>query len=287
MPNAFKAIQDVSKNLGVTAFNAGKIRYGLPAAGAAIGGARGYAKAEEGNKGTGAVVGAVTGGLMGAGAAWGVNKLPTLGKQFTKDFKPIGEALKRTGANQNLTYKELGNKILDRGTQMTSENWIKMPAPGAKMKDMFGGMHEVEQLRMNTRGMAANAANTILESAKAMRDGGISGVGKHLWKDFKSKQMFEKTTNGVAMRAQRSALGKIVNPLMASGIGMGAMDALTATNKDGSKASLGKRVRKGVTSTLGWGLAPPVMAGKLVYDTSKSLIGGHKPQQDLNNQGVV
>lgn len=287
MPKFFNAIKSGVGKAGINASNAAAIKWGLPAAGAAAGAARGYMKADEGSKGQDAITGGLTGAAIGAGAGWGLNKLPNLGSKLVNDFSPAGKRLMDVAkAEPNLKFKDLASRGIDWSSKNLGTQWkplgVSPNASGPQIKTMWGTSTTPTAYQVGPeKGMAAGAVKTLADTAKAFKDNGVKGVGNVLAQDVKDKMYFSKTVGGSTYKAKRSMLGQTVNPLITSGIGMGVMDAATAKNKNGQPASLGKRLRKGTGSALGWGLASPVMAGKLVYDTSKSIIGGKKPQQDL------
>lgn len=106
------------------------------------------------------------------------------------------------------------------------------------------------------------------------------GIGNVLKDNWKSLETFNKTVGGKTYQFQRSGLGKVVNPLMASGAGFGAMEAMSSTNADGSKRSIGGRLAHGAGTAVGWAAAPKLMTGKLLgYDMPKMFTGMKKPKQ--------
>lgn len=266
MPKAFAATKSLPKMIG---------------AGAGLGALQGAASAEEGQKGQGALKGALIGGTLGAVGA-GAAKRFDFGKNIVRDFTPAGKRLMELGQKKNLTFTQLA----DRGAQIASKNLSEQWTPVAKgskkqLQTMWGTQSKAE-FQVQPRTMLAKGIGTMGEAWTGFRTKGIKGIGDVLKKDFQQSRYFTKEIGGKTYAAKRSGLGQVVNPLMTSGIGMGVTEGLSTTNDDGTKASLGKKIRKGTTSALGWGLAPPVMAGKLIYDTSKSFMGGQRPQQDLN-----
>ncbi len=283
MPKGFHAIQNAAKGVGITANSVG-LRVGTTAVGAAAGAARGAANAQEGQKGQGALVGALTGGALGYGVGWAGGKLPTLGNRTIQEFSPAGKRLLNIAKNNpNISGTELADNMGRWAKNNLTEKWSPIKN-GPEMKTMWGTKSQAEFVRKGPeKSMLAKGIGAMGESWTALRKDGISGVGSVLKNDLNRARYFTREgANGKALVGKRSLMGQVVNPLLTTGVGMGVTDALTARNEDGSKASLGKKIRKGAVSTLGWGLAPPVMAGKLVYDTSKTFMGGQGPQQDLN-----
>jgi hypothetical protein len=306
MPNAFKAIQSGAGKIGLNTatttrvvagklpligeVGASKAMLATTGLGAAAGAAKGAIGAPEGEKGKGALKGALVGGVLGAGTGLVANKLPTIGKQLSQDFAPAGKRLMDIAKTQpNMSAKE----FMQRGINYASNNMgLKFqPIPagtGPDVKNFFGTSKAtgklIEDKGLLSRGIA-NAATTV----KAMQNKGIvEGAASRLKDNWQYHQMHTSKIGKDTFQAPRSGMGRVTMPLMMSGAGMGIQEALQSKNEDGTKRSIGTRIRKGTVSTLGWGLAPPVMVGKLLHDTSKTFMGGRKkPQQDLTNQGVI
>lgn len=293
LPKGFKGIQQASTALGANAIKKPLMTGAL--GGSALGAASGAIRAKPDERGQGAFHGAIMGAALGAGATWGASKLPTLGNKLISEFQPAGQKLMAVGkANPNIKFTEL----MDRGTRYMQKNfadqWAPMVTaknyqalqssgqiknmnqivqPKDKLKTLFGTGSTPEFVRQGpAHSMLAKGLAEMGNTWQGARLGGIKGIGKVLWNDVTDKTYFSGAIGSNTYRGKRSLVGRALNPLVASGVGMGVADAITATNSDGTKASIGKRVGKGAVSTVGWGLAPPVMAGKLVYDTSKQLI---------------
>jgi len=96
-----------------------------------------------------------------------------------------------------------------------------------------------------------------------------------------------QTIEGKKYLFERTGLGKIVNPGLQSGFGMGAAQFLTSgKDEQGNKKPIGKRLLSSGGTALAWGTAPKLMLGKtLAYDLPKSLIGIKKaPPSDIPTQ---
>jgi ABC-type phosphate transport system substrate-binding protein len=110
------------------------------------------------------------------------------------------------------------------------------------------------------------------------------GMGNVLKDNWKSLETFNKTVGGKTYQFQRSGLGKVVNPLLGSGAGFGAMEAMTSKNEDGSKRSIGNRLARGAGTAVSWSAAPKLMTGKLLgYDIPKIFTGMKRPKQQNEN----
>jgi len=291
MPKGFKAIQSGAGKIGLD-----KIKHPMIAGslvGSGIGAVSGAAKAEPGERGSGALGGAIKGGLIGGAAGWGAGKLPNLGNKLISEFAPAGKKLMEVGkANPNIKFTEL----MDRGSKYMQKNFADQWAPLANSKNFAelqskGQIKNVEQV-MSPKGpmktfFGTNStpefirqgqghtmlAKGLAETGNAWLGGrteGIKGIGKVLKNDFTDKMYFTKDIAGKTYRGKRSLVGRVVNPLLASGVGMGAITAATTEGENGQKPTLGKRLRRGAVDTALWGLAPPIGAAKAVYDTSKS-----------------
>ena len=164
------------------------------------------------------------------------------------------------------------------------DKWTPMGNYGGKdIKTFFGTQAKVNAVNLGeSHPITSKAFAATGRSWTAMREGwqqngamgAAKGIGSTLLDDVKRSTMFEaKGPGGLKYRAERSLPGKILNPLMTSGAGIGLVTALPSKNPDGTKATLGKRLRRGIGNTLGWGLAPPVaaaeMVGNMAYNTAK------------------
>ena len=125
-------------------------------------------------------------------------------------------------------------------------------------------------------GLLRNLGN-MARNADAMVHGGYGLTGKNIV--TRTGQLLGREANEAmhytkdGFRYKRSVPGKVLGGALASGIGFGVMQGATATNPNGTPASLPKKVFSGTSTALKWGLAAPVMAAKNVaYDIPKTLI---------------
>ena len=74
-------------------------------------------------------------------------------------------------------------------------------------------------------------------------------------------------------RYKRSLLGQGLAVAGTTGAGFGALDAATATNDDGTPASLPKKLMTGASTSLKWSVGAPIMGAKATfYDIPKMII---------------
>lgn len=292
LPEAVGKLNSGAKALGLANKN---LPIGTSALGATVGAIRGASNAEDGRKGSGALVGGVLGGAIGYGAGKGLGTLPTIGKNTIPHYRGAGEALsKALEANPNMSAREMFTKGTSYMSRNFNDQWVKAPANAGTMKPMLGKEKPVEQiLKGDKKSWAVTSLGSLSNTIEAGRTGGIKGIGKALWQDVKDQTMFSdkiKLPNGVEGigRAHRSMIGQVGNVATMSGLGIGATEfAMGGKDEHGNVQPMGKRIMKGTGAALGWGLAKPVMVGKMMYDLPKSLMRGNKqPQLENNIQGV-
>ena len=144
--------------------------------------------------------------------------------------------------------------------------WLGLKAKGAVQTVPE---HEGSGFLRNLGNMARNA--------DAMVHGGYGLTGKNII--TRTRQLLGREANEAmhytkdGFRYKRSVPGKVLGGALASGVGFGVMEGATATNPNGTPASLPKKVFSGTSTALKWGLAAPVMAAKNVaYDIPKTFI---------------
>lgn len=292
LPEAVGKLNAGAKAIGLANKN---LPLGTSALGATVGAVRGASRAEDGHKGTGALMGGLMGGAIGYGAGKGLGALPELGKNTIPHYQRAGEALSNTlKANPNISARELMNKGTSYMSRNFNDQWIKAPADAGMMKPMLGKEKPVEQiLQGKKKSWLVTSPGSLAKTWEAGRTDGIKGIGKALWQDVKDQTMFSDKiklpggAEGIG-RAHRSMIGQVGNVATMSGLGIGATEfAMGGKDEHGNVQPMGKRIMKGTGSALGWGLAKPVMVGKMMYDLPKSLMRGNKqPQLDNNIQGV-
>lgn len=297
MPKAFKGIRGAAKTVGLTAANANKA--GL--IGGAIGGAGGAVSGMQDQnpetRGTSmaarAAIGATAGYFGGKGLA---NKMPTFGKHYEAAFKPVGQKMLSVAKNTKLTGGQRGQQVMDFAAQHLNPQHTTEGIKGITTKNFFGHGNDTPAVAKVTNPHLPWGAKVFGDIARVgqnvRQEGVVKGISNTLKQNWNEAKMFDKKIsdkpNAPTYRFNRSAAGRIVNPLITAGVGMGITDAAMATNDNGSKPTIGKRLRTGAKSTLAWGVTPHLMMGKMVaYDIPKTIMGGSKqPPQDLNTIGV-
>lgn len=215
-----------------------------------------------------------------------MNNLTALG--FTKTAGPLWSALETAGKAIGGAFKS-GQGLKDIVAAGTKPLVSFATPEGAAFKsginatkNSFFGMGPAKQSLGSIPGKGPGViAGSIGDTAKMMNhlvngEGSLGnrvvGALKNQWDESK---YFTKTIGGNTHRFERSAVGRIAAPIATTGLGIGAMDALTATNKDGTPAGPMKRIAKGVSSTALWGLSAPAYGaytlGRLGFDAAKSV----------------
>lgn len=264
------------------------------AAGATVGGIEGANKAPEGQKGVGALKGAIGGGVLGYVAGGALSKrMPTLGNRTVAAYSDAGKALAEAlKTNPKMTPGQFVRGGIDYAAENFENKFIPI-TKGPMLQHKVGPITvakdtmATEQLVGTKHTWLSHPVGTLARAVKPLYSGeGVIGTikqyGKTLGKDWNLSKTFTQDIEGQTFRGRRSLGGRIINPLISTGIGMGAFEAATSKNEDGTPANVGTRLRKGGITALGWGIAPPVMFGKVVYDTSKAIRSGNN-QPRLNN----
>jgi len=257
-----------------------KMRVAGGAIGAIGGGYAGSKTGDETTKGRNTLLGAIAGtvgGSMGGKAL--ATKLPTLGAPTVKDLSGLGE------------YMQRGKATGKGAVEYMAKNWTPKYAPFSNpgtapmAKTLSGAGKEVPAVSVQTRkpGMVTGAIGEFAKSLSTIATPG-KGIPAVLGEQFNKAKLFNKRIDGINYQFQRSGLGKVLNPALSTGVGFGAMEALTAKDEKGNPAGLGKRLLRGGSTALAWGAAPKLMTGKLLaYDIPKSLTG-MKKQKEIPTQ---
>jgi hypothetical protein len=254
-------------------------------AGALGGGILGASQAPEGEKSKGFLVGATAGGLAGYFG----------GKTYAGFGAGGADSARILGLGNNL--KQLateGGTIKDsvRGAaKYISQNWATpehlRPIPTKKIDGplnrpmlSFTKKAPIQQMSVPQGSAVTRAIGNAFRGGMAIADPataaelGIKGnvatrTMKVLGREANESMHYIKD----GYRYRRSLLGKALGAGMGSGIGFGVLEGATTTNPDGSPAPLHKKLFKGTSTALGWGLASPIMGAKmLAYDVPKTLI---------------
>ena len=253
--------------------------------GGAIGGAAGQSAAPDGSKAKGFAVGAITGaaaGFYGGKTVAGftgkgvdaarltglATKMQDLGKaesMTNKTFlKGVGDHIGNTWADPNHLQKIPTGTVA--GPAHRPMLGVQTKAPIQKLtEDVSGGSgvtKAIGNMTRNVQGIAngshgVEGSNVLSRTFKVMKH--EANEARYYTKDgFKYK---------------RSLAGQAMGVTLGSGLGIGAFEGATATNNDGTPASTPKKLLKGTTSALSWGLATPVMGAKAIaYDIPKMII---------------
>jgi hypothetical protein len=250
------------------------------ALGAAGGGITGSAYADEGSKTRGFITGAIAGGVVGGLGGKTLAGFARGGVDQARG-KALGELFQRSenlGAKD--LFKSVGRHIGDNWATPTHLQAIpKTSIEGPQVRPMLGVFKQSPVQKVPTpegsglTRMVGNMARNVMgitEGAygvqgKNMATRALSVIGH----DVQESRHFVRD----GFRYKRSLPGQALGVTLASGAGFGAIDAATETNRDGTPASLPKKILKGSTTTLSWGLAPQFMAAKMFgYDLPKSII---------------
>lgn len=109
------------------------------------------------------------------------------------------------------------------------------------------------------------------EAASNLQFAKQHGVGKFMKNIVRRSRTFTGKETGLLYK--RSPLGQVVNPIMGTGLGFGAMDFMSKTNpKTGKPYGLVKRVARGTGTAAGWTVAPSAMVTGMMGSFGKSLI---------------
>jgi len=251
--------------------------------GAAIGGAAGYVAAPQDKKMRGVVAGAGLGGIFGAmGGRSLATKLTGAGPDAAK-LTNFGNAMKTwEGQSPKQFFGNVSKHIQENNwaDPMHLQRFSSNEIPGTPHKPM-GGILSKNPV---ATGFPENKGSMLLKDV-----GNFNETVRSVWKGgpkLQAKTVGGRMVEAVGLQAhgagfyehagnvyRRSALGRVAAPLLTTGLGFGAMEAATATNKDGTPASVPKRIGKGALETAKWGLGMPVMGAKaLMYDLPKQII---------------
>ena len=308
VPKFFKGIQGGAAAAGITAKNVNVVRAATTVGGAGIGATVGAAKAPEGQRGQGALKGAIVGGALGFGAGFGASKLPTLGNKIMEDAANVGKFLEPM-SNSTMSNKQVGRRLTD---YLAGMKGTVTPVSNAENITMTPGLWRKGNLNPNIpTGRPSSTEGMLTGRAKSAPFRGISEVADYM-KTTRQKGFFKGTADVLGRNIdeakryrfditpenvgnfptgtkpgtyvfQRSGIGKALNVATSSGAGIGAAEALTASNEDGTSPTIGKRLRKGAVGTLTWGIAPRLTGAKmLAYDLPKSFMSGNKQPQVEN-----
>ena len=232
------------------------------------------------------------------GLGKGVKEFAGLGKavrtgQTAKNVLQGGsDAMKLKGfANElaGMSTAKSNTEVLSRLTGHMAKNWaapehlMEIPkntlAGSPAHRPWFGlkAKGAVQEItKQEGSGFLRNVGN-MARNADAITRGGyglkgtnaVTRTGQLLGREVNEAMHYTKD----GFRYKRSVPGKVLGGALASGVGFGVMEGATATNPNGTPASLPKKVFSGTSTALKWGLAAPVMAAKNVaYDIPKTFI---------------
>lgn len=253
--------------------------------GAVGGGTAGASAAPEGEKGKGFLIGAAAGGTAGF---FGGKTVAGFGKGGVDAARLQGFAkeLKTLAANKKSTNSEffqgVGNYLGKNWANPTHLQAIpKGSIVGApKHRPMLGwaAKSPVQAVPENLAGSGftrfiGNSARNVMGIAKG--EFGVKGTNplSRTFNVLKSEANEARYYTKDGFRYKRSLPGQALGVAFGSGVGIGAVEGITATNNDGTPASVPKKLLKGTASTLGWGLAPSLMGAKAIaYDIPKFII---------------
>lgn len=271
VPEAFKSVQTAAKAIGLTAENAGKVRLLTGGLGAVGGAAKGYTSTDNPDyKARNAIIGGVLGGAAGGFAGnFLAKKAPVFGNKYAPYFKGIGTHI-NSGKGRTLDY--------------LSKNWTEKFAPATasapKVKNFFGIGSEVSAADRVVKNppMGIKAVGELANNINILKNEGLGGIATVVKNDINKNKFFDKEIKGRTYRFKRSFPGRVINPLLGTGAGMGAFELTDSTNADGSKRSVPNRLVRGVAQTGLWSMAPHLMMGKaMAYDVPKSFIKSRNP----------
>lgn len=283
MPKFFEGVKGVGKAVGLTAANANKAGVVGGVMGGVGGAASGATDQNPETQGRSMLVrgaiGAAAGFYGGKGLA---KKMPTFGDNYATTGKLVGGKMLNLAKDTSLTAAQRSDKLTEFAAKnLTTQT--KTMGKSQTTKNFFGHGAEVSSNQRVTNPKVPMGFKMFGDLAKAKtnvrKSGLVRGTIDTIKDNYHESTMFDKAIsdkpNAPVYRFKRSLAGRVVNPLMTSGIGMGALDVLQTTNEDGSKATMGKRLRTGAKSTLTWGMAPHLMMGKaMAYDIPKAFMGG-------------
>jgi hypothetical protein len=289
IPSALTGIQSAAIKAGLGNVGTAKmIGAGVGAAGGALAG--GNVGPEE-NKGRNRLLGAIAGGVAGSmGGGKLVPKVQSFGSAAGPALKALGGEMAAgtvTGKNMLDYMATKWGPRIEKATHATSvpgditRMGVPTPTPTAQIgtpgfKQTKSALGEITHPAGKTLGIAGDLAQNFSTINKRGLGTGTSDVLKGNWR---SNTFTEKTIGDKNYLFERSAVGKVVGPALGSGLGMGALTALTTEGKNGEKPTISKRLLSGGSSALAWGTAPQLMMGKmLAYDVPKTLIGMKKPK---------
>lgn len=293
MPKAFQGVRAAAGSVGLKAENA----FGARVIGGIAGGIGGAVTTKDQDpttRGRSMLARTAIGATAGAfGGGWLANKGSTFGSTYEAALKPVGVKMKNLAAAPNLTDAQRGEHL----TKMLAKNLspkVRAMAPGSGIttRPLLGKTTEATGQVLNHD--LPTGLHMVGDFAKGRinikNQGWMKGTYNTLKDNVKEHFTFTKTVDkvgdpnyGKTFQYNRSTVGKVLAPLAMSGVGMGVTDAALDTNEDGSKPSIMKRIRKGATSTLTWGMAPRLMMAKATaYDIPKTLMGGHNQPQQAN-----
>jgi hypothetical protein len=262
VPSALTATREAGLAAGLG--NVAKAKLLGGAVGAIGGGLAGGNVGSDENKSRNRLLGAVAGGAAGAlGGGSLSKKLPSFGLAAGPALQNLGTYMSSEGATMKGVLDHMATKwapklesvkgVVDKG----QEAILKKTTPAGATLGHLGDTAQNVQTALGRRGGIAD----VLQG----------NVHEHTFK--------EKSIDGQKYLFNRTGAGKVIAPLLNSGLGMGALSAATAEGKDGQKPTVGKRLLSGGSTALAWGAAPKLMMGKmLAYDVPKTLIGMKKPK---------
>ena len=186
----------------------------------------------------------------------------------------------RLNVSKHLTKPMSGVRSTPMAGKSTAASGI-LPAESSTVK-AFTPKRVIGNQAMNIKHLvrrSLQAKNIVRGSGKYLKDilkgsqyyFAKPGAGRFSSLGIGNKKLKDTTTHIF----QRSLVGKATAPIFTTGIGFGAMDALSKTDEYGQKKSLVKRLGSSAATTAKWTIGEPIMGAKLLaYDIPKLVLGG-------------
>lgn len=120
---------------------------------------------------------------------------------------------------------------------------------------------------------ASNIKDIVYGGANFTSKNPVGRAFEVLGKELDAARYYNRPSSikGQDLIYKRSLPGRILNPIISTGVGIGATQGLMTRNPDGSSASTGKKLFVGAKESLKWGIGGPIMLAKgLAYDIPKA-----------------
>lgn len=254
-----------------------------------VGGVVGANSAAPGNKAKGFLVGAATGAGLGFYGGKTIAGMGAGGVDSKRIFD-LGNKMKDLAAKPGMTNSQFFSGVGEH----VGQNWANADHLANIPKNAIEGPAHRPMLGIKTKNPIAvvpkeegssftRALGNMSRSVMGITSGkfGVEGsnfvtrTGNVLKKEFNEARHYTKLdeASGKTFKYKRSLTGQALGVTLGSGIGAGVFEGSGATNNDGTPASLPKKLFKGTSSALSWGLATPIMGAKaFAYDIPKYII---------------